>query len=541
MEERYGPLLQELVPKDPVKLQKSVLFSLKISPELLQKRIESLEMDCKTGIFYSAEEIGSKIFTENDEESEEEAETQVNEEASEEEPEDVPYTSVMDPLNREIPAPSLSKEIIQRLVKEVINDPEMLDLSMEIQKKILAPLHCCLDATIPKQFIAQDAISFLHVQRLSNSVVLPRTISAADTVDQMIEMNLYEEADDYRLCLSKFNEYCPVSMFEKNLQLGSKKIALSYKGMIYLFANEENQRKFFICPELYISKEPKLVAPKLMIIGAPGSGKTALSAMIAQRYKIPAIDVSSMIFGLFSNTKSQDNFPAMEEALSQLEKGNILSSDVIIKLIENSIHLQMTTLNVNPGWVLDGYPFTSSDVAALLEFGMTPIHVIILHKEKDETNEQMINEIVQISLNLDRAGIKVTEMVFDPLNNRMVDEVGIVFDPFTLKAIVVNDLKYNLGKTLDYCPVTLHMGKILQKGTEKHMAQYHDKIYMFGSEQNLHLFLKEPELYLKETKIPPPRLFFCGPSLCGKVPLILIRLVWQKVFRNLIKSSTLIF
>lgn len=119
----------------------------------------------------------------------------------------------------------------------------------------------------------------------------------------------------------------------------------------------------------------------ILIVGAPGSGKGTMSALLVEKYGIKHIS-SGDIFR--SEIKNGSELGLL--AKSYMEKGELVPDNVtnpmVVSYIENS--------DLVNGYLLDGYPRT--------------INQCLLFEELTSTNDRLSIDIV-INLNLDRENI----------------------------------------------------------------------------------------------------------------------------------------
>jgi adenylate kinase len=90
---------------------------------------------------------------------------------------------------------------------------------------------------------------------------------------------------------------------------------------------------------------------KLLLLGAPGSGKGTQAEKLAKAYKIPHISTGDI---LRSNPD-----PRIQEILS---KGLFVSDQEMIELVQTRLK------NETGGWILDGFPRTISQAKSLDSF-----------------------------------------------------------------------------------------------------------------------------------------------------------------------------
>ena len=98
---------------------------------------------------------------------------------------------------------------------------------------------------------------------------------------------------------------------------------------------------------------------RLLIMGAPGSGKGTQSHAIAERYQIPAISTGN----IFRMSVARGT-PLGRRIDKLLQTGNFVPDT----LTEQVIAERLRADDAANGWLLDGYPRTMHQVEALDEF-----------------------------------------------------------------------------------------------------------------------------------------------------------------------------
>lgn len=98
---------------------------------------------------------------------------------------------------------------------------------------------------------------------------------------------------------------------------------------------------------------------RLLIMGAPGSGKGTQSHAIAERYQIPAISTGNIF-----RTSVARGTPLGRKIDKLLQTGNFVPD----QLTEQVVAERLSEDDATNGWLLDGYPRTMHQVNALDDF-----------------------------------------------------------------------------------------------------------------------------------------------------------------------------
>ncbi len=132
--------------------------------------------------------------------------------------------------------------------------------------------------------------------------------------------------------------------------------------------------------------QSRLAPPMVfVIIGPPGSGKSTQSKLLAKKYKIPAIDMATVV------KSDVGKRSALSEALKiSLASGDLVNDDAVNDLIKSRILQQ----DASRGFILDGYPRTESQAqyldAVLKDNELPRPKVILLESPDDVVTKRML-------------------------------------------------------------------------------------------------------------------------------------------------------
>ena len=96
---------------------------------------------------------------------------------------------------------------------------------------------------------------------------------------------------------------------------------------------------------------------KLVLLGAPGSGKGTLAKGLIKEFGIPSISTGDLLRNSIAKQE-----PLGLEAKSYMEKGQLVPTELVLKLLKERLN-EPDTKN---GYILDGFP-RSIEQAVLLE------------------------------------------------------------------------------------------------------------------------------------------------------------------------------
>lgn len=103
---------------------------------------------------------------------------------------------------------------------------------------------------------------------------------------------------------------------------------------------------------------------RIILIGAPGSGKSVVSSALSKSLKIPTISIGKKIRDL----ATRDDDPEATVAKQALSTGELVPDKLAVKLLKE----ELSRVDPRRGFLLDGLPRTVSE-ARLIE-GMFPVN-----------------------------------------------------------------------------------------------------------------------------------------------------------------------
>ncbi|CAF0975873.1 unnamed protein product [Adineta steineri] len=115
------------------------------------------------------------------------------------------------------------------------------------------------------------------------------------------------------------------------------------------------------------------IARRLLILGAPGSGKGTIASRIAKTYGTPHIVVGDLLRQHIQ--RKSDESKTIKE---HIDKGLLLPDDLVLKFVVDELEKIR-----DQGFLLDGYPRTLKQ-AEMLHRQMKVNHVIALNVPADE-------------------------------------------------------------------------------------------------------------------------------------------------------------
>ena len=95
---------------------------------------------------------------------------------------------------------------------------------------------------------------------------------------------------------------------------------------------------------------------RLILLGAPASGKGTQAAVLCEKFGIPKISTGDML-----RAALKDETPLGLEAAQYMNAGKLVPDSVVIGLVEERLQLS----DAKPGFILDGFPRTVPQADAL--------------------------------------------------------------------------------------------------------------------------------------------------------------------------------
>ncbi|QYX34070.1 adenylate kinase family protein [Sphaerospermopsis torques-reginae] len=98
---------------------------------------------------------------------------------------------------------------------------------------------------------------------------------------------------------------------------------------------------------------------KLVILGGSGSGKSTQAQRLCKYFDMPLISTGEILRETISGNKLANGYGEANDLVSSakpyLEKGELVPDEMMIECIK----VRLSQLDVNCGWILEGYPRTA--------------------------------------------------------------------------------------------------------------------------------------------------------------------------------------
>ncbi|MFM2007814.1 MAG: hypothetical protein RLZZ09_3469 [Pseudomonadota bacterium] len=119
---------------------------------------------------------------------------------------------------------------------------------------------------------------------------------------------------------------------------------------------------------------------RVILLGAPGSGKGTQAQAITEKYGIPQISTGDML-----RAAVREGTPLGLEAKKIMDAGLLVSDDIILGLIQERIKAD----DCRTGFLLDGFPRTIAQADGLQKMGIRIDHVVEFDVEDEEIVKRM--------------------------------------------------------------------------------------------------------------------------------------------------------
>ncbi|XP_044511552.1 adenylate kinase, chloroplastic [Mangifera indica] len=121
---------------------------------------------------------------------------------------------------------------------------------------------------------------------------------------------------------------------------------------------------------------------KIMISGAPASGKGTQCELITKKYGLVHVAAGDLLRAEIASGSENG-----KRAKEYMEKGQLVPDEIVVMMVKDRLS-QPDSLE--KGWLLDGYPRSLSQATALKSFGFQPDLFILLEVSEDILVERVV-------------------------------------------------------------------------------------------------------------------------------------------------------
>ncbi|TYI29256.1 hypothetical protein ES332_A05G303700v1 [Gossypium tomentosum] len=160
-------------------------------------------------------------------------------------------------------------------------------------------------------------------------------------------------------------------------------------------------------PNFLVAASAKAEPLKVIISGAPASGKGTQCELITQKYGLVHIAAGDLLRAEVAAASENGKL-----AKEYMEKGELVPDEIVVMMVKERL---LQPDSQQRGWLLDGYPRSSSQAAALEDYGIRPDVFILLDVSEDILVERVVGR------RLDPLTGKIYHLKYSPPEN---DEIA---------------------------------------------------------------------------------------------------------------------
>ncbi|KAH0856083.1 hypothetical protein HID58_084344 [Brassica napus] len=160
--------------------------------------------------------------------------------------------------------------------------------------------------------------------------------------------------------------------------------SFSFSGdAVHSLLRRHSRSPSIVAPRFQVVAAEKAEPPlKIMISGAPASGKGTQCELITRKYGLVHISAGDLLRAEIASGSGNGKL-----AKEYMEKGQLVPDEIVVMMVKD--RLSQTDSQQN-GWLLDGYPRSSSQATALKGFGFQPDLFIVLEVPEDILIERVV-------------------------------------------------------------------------------------------------------------------------------------------------------
>ncbi|BBN00482.1 adenylate kinase [Marchantia polymorpha subsp. ruderalis] len=145
---------------------------------------------------------------------------------------------------------------------------------------------------------------------------------------------------------------------------------------------------------------------RIMIAGAPASGKGTQCELIVEKYGLTHISAGDLLRAEVAAGSENGNL-----AKEYMTKGLLVPSEIVVKMVKDRLAQQDAQEN---GWLLDGYPRSDEQAQALEVAGIRPNLFILLDVDDEILIQRVINR------RMDPVTGKIYHLLYSPPENEEI-------------------------------------------------------------------------------------------------------------------------
>ncbi|PPI87691.1 adenylate kinase [Candidatus Pantoea edessiphila] len=147
---------------------------------------------------------------------------------------------------------------------------------------------------------------------------------------------------------------------------------------------------------------------RIVLLGAPGTGKGTQAQFIVKKYSIPQISTGDMLRKLVN-----ENTNIGKSTKDFMDQGKLITDDIVISLVKDRIYHK----DCKNGFLLDGFPRTIFQAEAMKEADIKIDNVLEFIVPKDMIIKRLIGRRVHIPSG------RVYHVLFNPPKLENIDDI----------------------------------------------------------------------------------------------------------------------
>ncbi|KAK8552629.1 hypothetical protein V6N12_041213 [Hibiscus sabdariffa] len=159
-------------------------------------------------------------------------------------------------------------------------------------------------------------------------------------------------------------------------------------------------------PNFFVAASAKAEPLKVIISGAPASGKGTQCELITKKYGLVHISAGDLLRAEIAAASENGKL-----AKEYMEKGQLVPNEIVVMMVKERL---LQPDSQQKGWLLDGYPRSSSQAAALEDYGIRPDVFILLDVSEDVLVERVVGR------RLDPLTGKIYHLKYSPPENNEI-------------------------------------------------------------------------------------------------------------------------
>ncbi|TPX32338.1 adenylate kinase [Synchytrium microbalum] len=180
-------------------------------------------------------------------------------------------------------------------------------------------------------------------------------------------------------------DYCPVRLAkDKVLVRGNRNFGVKWQSLYFYCSTSQAQKEFLANPVLFAFAPCTTPPPRIVFMGARGSGKNTVASELLSPFKVPIVSMSDLINEYMQSQTEESKARITEQGDPQVA----LPTATVIELVRN---LFTSEPHQSQGFGLKGFPRNKADTEALFAAGLYPDAFVHLRIDAETSAQRMVN------------------------------------------------------------------------------------------------------------------------------------------------------